>query len=335
MELVPATALLPKEVERSDAGNAAGSSSSGHKSFASMVHHVEQELHEVYVESEKHVGDQNVLEAGINAAEQITGIDIDGDGDVGLPGQSKKMLTLAEVLAAATAAERSNLFDEARITGEQDQQLRNKWWLTNTLMYRAVELRNGKDSWEAKAVRWLQSRCVQITLIVLLLLDVLIVFAELFLETEHPSCKTMRKHSYSCCPTEGVAAAGAAAHRMPSADGHAISAHEDTELFGFLHVPHAPTHGCDAPAVPYLVEAGGSQIGCDMAEWAHTTHEIFSMLSLVTPQTITPCGPAALHSPNASCAWSLRSLLLAVAARGRCSLRRCLRYSLLPACSLL
>ena len=284
MELVPAAALLPKDIERSDAnagdiersdanaGSSVGGRSPVLRPLKSVVQQVEQELHE----PSHRVGDQNVLEAGINAAEQIIGLDIDGDGDVGQPGQAKKkMLTLAEVLAAATAAERSNLFDEERITGEQDQQLRDRWWLTNTLMYRAVEQRDGKHSWEAAAVRWLQSRCVQITLIVLLLLDVLIVFAELFLETEHPSCKTMRKHSYSCCPAEGISSA----HRMLSASQ--VAPHEDTELFGFLHVPHAPTHGCDAPAVPHLVASGGSQIGCDMAEWAHTTHEIFSMLSLL------------------------------------------------------
>jgi len=69
---------------------------------------------------------QSLLERSVNAAERMTSFDIDGDGDVGEAGH-KKGLSLAEVLRAATLAERNVFFDEARRENEEKASIHDRW----------------------------------------------------------------------------------------------------------------------------------------------------------------------------------------------------------------
>ena len=217
---------------------------------------------------------QSLLERGVNVAEKLTNFDIDGDGDVGEAG-SKKGLSLAEVLRLATLAERNQFFDETRRENEEKESIADRWWLSNPLMYRAVLERNGPTSWEASAVRLLQSRNMQTLLIVLLLLDVLIVFAELFLETEQPSCKVVQRVGFSCCPitagyrqhvlanaTAELAAAATGAY--VNVDGHA--AHDVGYDEGAAHgVGAAHGAGCEAPSGPSEAFEVGCTLGLGLA----------------------------------------------------------------------
>ena len=261
---------------------------------------------------------QALLEGAINIAERITGYDLDGDGDIGETGtfkKQKRLNSLVDVLNAAIKADKPQFFLEERVQTEQDAELSRRYWLSNSLLLRAVVLRSGADSWEAKVARFLQSKGVQVLLIALLLMDVLIVFAELFLETEYPGCKVMRKATYSCCPAEAsggaaAAAAGAAASAATAADGHrALGSYEEddgspttvvesivTVLLGA--VPHhAPgIHMCHAGEVAMIsdeIEAvvastGGGlsqgnayRVGCTIEPWSHSLHELFSLCTLL------------------------------------------------------
>jgi len=65
-----------------------------------------------------------------------------------------------------------------------------------------VEEEHGKDSWRYKVLSFLHSRKVQIALAVLLVLDVTILFAEIFLLAAYPPCGTIKRDSISCCPAE-------------------------------------------------------------------------------------------------------------------------------------
>ena len=60
---------------------------------------------------------QSFLEATINMAESLTGIDLDGDGDVGMAGSDnapRKLNNLYDVLLAASQQERRKFFNAGR-----------------------------------------------------------------------------------------------------------------------------------------------------------------------------------------------------------------------------
>ena len=270
--------LVPSKLPRSDDS----SFGTGHESPApAATNHPDFPLVRIGAASEA-VESSSFLERSINIAEKITGLDLDRDGDIGQAGhQTKPKLKITDVAVAATMASRSHFFHEDRHGKEMDDRLVHRWWLDNTLMYRAVENRSGADSWEAKVVRFLQSRLISILLIALLLCDVFIVFAELYLETEHPSCKVIRRNSFNCCPaSHGVALSEPGPHSLHSFDGPDLHGAE-AFLQGLVGVsPHSSGHrnGCEAPTVASHDEY---RVGCDLASWAHLLHELFSCLSLL------------------------------------------------------
>lgn len=59
---------------------------------------------------------------------------------------------------------------------------------------------HGKESWRMKVLDFLHQRKVQYALISLLLLDVIILFIELFLLTQYPMCVVIERDCISCCP---------------------------------------------------------------------------------------------------------------------------------------
>ncbi len=63
-----------------------------------------------------------------------------------------------------------------------------------------VEEYHGKESWRMRVLEFLHERKVQYTLMSLLLLDVIILFIELFLLTQFPMCAVIERDCVSCCP---------------------------------------------------------------------------------------------------------------------------------------
>lgn len=205
----------------------------------------------------RHAEEEALMDRVVTSTEELTGIDIDGNGVVGHSQAGPRSRSLGDVLTAVTVSRRAHLFHDIREDEEQKEAIAKKYWLSNQLLHYAVVQRDGPKSWEARVVSFLQSRPLQILLIVLLLLDVLIVFAELFLETEHPSCKVLRRSAYSCCP-------------MP---GDAVTTVESlADHHGALH-----NRGCDASSAA----THAYEVGCAKAEWAHRLHEMFSVSSLI------------------------------------------------------
>ena len=56
------------------------------------------------------------------------------------------------------------------------------------------------DSWESKILHFLHKPAVEWTLCGLLMLDVMILFVELFLGAQYPSCGIITREAVSCCP---------------------------------------------------------------------------------------------------------------------------------------
>eukprot|EP00325_Prymnesiales_sp_UTEX-LB-985_P010346 CAMPEP_0174712644 /NCGR_PEP_ID=MMETSP1094-20130205/13575_1 /TAXON_ID=156173 /ORGANISM="Chrysochromulina brevifilum, Strain UTEX LB 985" /LENGTH=220 /DNA_ID=CAMNT_0015911733 /DNA_START=131 /DNA_END=789 /DNA_ORIENTATION=- len=67
-----------------------------------------------------------------------------------------------------------------------------------------LEKRRGKHSWQAQVVHVLHAPKLQVFFIVLLLLDVMIVFVELFLDAEYPRCYLIERDATSCCNISAI-----------------------------------------------------------------------------------------------------------------------------------
>ena len=68
-----------------------------------------------------------------------------------------------------------------------------------------VDAVHGSHSWEARVLHVLHSTRVEMMLAGLLLLDVVILFVELFLGASYPSCSVVTRDAVSCCPAYATA----------------------------------------------------------------------------------------------------------------------------------
>lgn len=112
-----------------------------------------------------------------------------------------------------------------------------------------VQVHHGSESWRMKVLEFLHKRKVQYVLISLLVLDVIILFIELFLLTQYPMCAVIERDCFSCCPE--------------SASQHVAA---DTDNLRFLWsetADHATHEGiCEDGLTP--TEGTG---GCDPHKW--------------------------------------------------------------------
>ncbi|KAG7363707.1 ion transport protein [Nitzschia inconspicua] len=65
-----------------------------------------------------------------------------------------------------------------------------------------AQQQHGKHSWRVRALHFIHRPTVQRILMLLLLLDVLILFAELFLLALYPQCDLVERDCIACCPNE-------------------------------------------------------------------------------------------------------------------------------------
>mmetsp|Transcript_90393 Transcript_90393/g.260438 ORF Transcript_90393/g.260438 Transcript_90393/m.260438 type:complete len:329 (-) Transcript_90393:170-1156(-) len=82
-----------------------------------------------------------------------------------------------------------------------------------------LEERFGHDSWQAKLVHFVHGPVVQLILSMLLMLDVVCVIVELFLEAHYPHCQFIQRDAVSCCPI-GVSADNVKAQIFRRLSGH-------------------------------------------------------------------------------------------------------------------
>jgi Ion transport protein len=116
---------------------------------------------------------------------------------------------------------------------------------------------HGEKSWQAKALNFLHRRSVQYVMMGLLLMDVLVLFLDLFLLAEYPSCSIIERDAISCCPASAEEQGNRMMMRILSEAG--ASSGEEEEL-------------CLAPS-----DVGLYPAGCNPERWpyAHTAEEVF------------------------------------------------------------
>jgi len=128
---------------------------------------------------------------------------------------------------------------------------------------------HASNSWIIKAHNFFDQKWVQFTLIGLLLLDILIIFTELFLKSEYPSCSLLERDCLACCP--GTETGGNHTERWlaesKSSEGYGTNDHHDYDI-------------CDA------FEPGSEWTGtaaCDSHKWAavHTVEEVLFYCTII------------------------------------------------------
>lgn len=120
------------------------------------------------------------------------------------------------------------------------------------------------DSWQLKAIQFINSHLVQKILIGLLLTDVMIIFSELAIDAYFPACTLVIRDAISCCPAHNDASASAStevddnAHMMRMLSG------------GGGDDSHGQDHICASPLAATTYEAG-----CDGHKYpgVHTAHQ--------------------------------------------------------------
>ena len=119
-----------------------------------------------------------------------------------------------------------------------------------------VKVRWGEETWQYKTLRFINSTPVQRFLIALLLLDVLILFAELAIDVHVPSCTIIVRDAISCCPSDG-----------------------DVTTNSFYQ-GGGGGYGESVCAEPLL--ATDNTAGCDSHKWhgAHVAHEILFWITI-------------------------------------------------------
>ena len=65
-----------------------------------------------------------------------------------------------------------------------------------------VKETHGEEGWKHKVITLLHKRQVQVIMMGLLLLDVIILFVEIFLQAYYPPCNIIERDCFSCCPED-------------------------------------------------------------------------------------------------------------------------------------
>nr|ADM25825.1 voltage-gated H+ channel protein [Coccolithus braarudii] len=142
-------------------------------------------------------------------------------------------------------------------------------------------LKHSQEAWQVKLMHAIQNHKVQLTLMCLLVVDVLVVCFEIFLDLEYPECRLIKRDGLSCCPVVAAAAVGSHA-------GHD----------GLEHGRHHGHHAlCEAGT-----EEGALGVGCDEHKYPvlHVTHQglfatsvvilvLFEIELLLLMLAATPC----------------------------------------------
>lgn len=142
-----------------------------------------------------------------------------------------------------------------------------------------VDVVHGEDSWEAKVLHVLHSKSCQYTLMGLLLLDVVILFVELFLGAQYPACTFIIRDAISCCPKTLDNYSQADEHRLLG-EASSLTCETGGIETGDLHMFRslAEVASDEAEGHHSVCEAGVDtpqcQAGCDPHKYdgVHTAH---------------------------------------------------------------
>ena len=108
-----------------------------------------------------------------------------------------------------------------------------------------VDEEHGQDHWRKRALTFLHTSQVQMTLMSLLLLDVLILFVEMFLLSSYPNCSVIIRDAISCCPVlEGDVEHDTAQWLLAEEEGDDHGHHDVCDDVG-LEADYNSDAGCD------------------------------------------------------------------------------------------
>ena len=124
---------------------------------------------------------------------------------------------------------------------------------------------HGEDSWRAKVIYFIHQKWFQRTMLVLLMIDVLIIFTELFLMSAFPFCAIIVRDCISCCPDDGSVVDGA--------EAEADSSHSTLR---FLAGGGGQEELCDAGFNEFT-----GHPSCDENKW-HAVHTLEEVLFWIT-----------------------------------------------------
>ena len=111
-----------------------------------------------------------------------------------------------------------------------------------------VNDRNDEQSWKVKAVKFIHSKQFQRCLVTLLMIDVLALFADLFISATIPECHIIEQQGISCCP----AAVGGAQRWLSESS---TESNGTAEQYSLCEAPYKETDipiACDNYAHPAL-----------------------------------------------------------------------------------
>ena len=163
-----------------------------------------------------------------------------------------------------------------------------------------VQEKHGHDSWQHTILEILHHHTFQKFLILLLVIDVMLLFIEIYLSSTHPSCDIITRDCISCCPTietmttttsmeatsggEGETDSAGARHLLRRFLAEVVagssSGHSTTALSDEAHESSHETHSfCDSG---YIESTESASVTCDVHKWSniHTIEDIFSYLTL-------------------------------------------------------
>jgi len=139
-------------------------------------------------------------------------------------------------------------------------------WISAAEEEHLLHERVGATSPRARLLAVLQCRLVQLTLTVLLVLDVVVIFSELFLEAEFPHCRYVLRDAVSCC--------GADVYPASLSPGEVLDFTSDLTNGRRLGGPMSAAALCE--------QASPAQLACDDHKWdvPHALHEILFWVSI-------------------------------------------------------
>jgi len=124
----------------------------------------------------------------------------------------------------------------------------SSWWVISAeAELTMLQARRGVESWQAAIARFIHQHTVQLILITLLVIDVVVLFVELYLDAEFPRCDIVRRDAISCCDATSVHMQNiSVSHRLLGSLPH----HDFCEYGGHVH-----TNGRQADCDPHKHDA--------------------------------------------------------------------------------
>lgn len=140
------------------------------------------------------------------------------------------------------------------------------FWLSAEDELKLAESKHGRNSLQARYVRFLGTNKVQMILIGLLVVDVIVVIFELFIDLEYPACWIITRDAISCF------------NASDADDEHTTTEQHHRMLAAGSSSGEAHHHCADG-----LVDMPSWPAGCDEHKWAtaHTAHEVLFAVSVL------------------------------------------------------